>query len=80
MINHANYLLQLPNVLEIVGTGYSVWFITRYLLFKVCFQLYHYRTGISHAWCARLMIGFHYVQESRDELFAKFEDLKDNII
>uniref|UniRef100_M8AV37 Cyanobacterial aminoacyl-tRNA synthetase CAAD domain-containing protein n=1 Tax=Aegilops tauschii TaxID=37682 RepID=M8AV37_AEGTA len=42
----------LPNVLEIVGTGYSVWFITRYLLFK----------------------------ESRDELFAKFEDLKNNII
>lgn len=42
----------LPNVLEIIGTGYSVWFVTRYLLFK----------------------------ESRDELFAKFEDLKDMII
>ncbi|KQK01795.1 protein CURVATURE THYLAKOID 1A, chloroplastic [Brachypodium distachyon] len=42
----------LPKVLELVGTGYSIWFTTRYLLFK----------------------------ESRDELFAKFEDLKERII
>ncbi|CAM0944013.1 unnamed protein product [Alopecurus aequalis] len=42
----------LPNLLELVGTGYSIWFTTKYLLFK----------------------------ESRDELFAKFEDLKERII
>ncbi|KAM0927001.1 hypothetical protein ACQ4PT_003131 [Festuca glaucescens] len=42
----------LPKVLELIGTGYSVWFTAKYLLFK----------------------------ESRDELFAKFEDLKDRII
>ncbi|KAM0892066.1 hypothetical protein ACQ4PT_026004 [Festuca glaucescens] len=42
----------LPNLMELVGTGYSIWFTTKYLLFK----------------------------ESRDELFAKFEDLKDRII
>ncbi|KAF0933102.1 hypothetical protein E2562_013840 [Oryza meyeriana var. granulata] len=41
-----------PKVLELVGTGYSVWFTSRYLLFK----------------------------ESRDELFAKFDDLKERII
>lgn len=42
----------LPKVLELVGTGYSIWFTAKYLLFK----------------------------ESRDELFAKFEDLKERII
>ncbi|KAK1620034.1 hypothetical protein QYE76_025551 [Lolium multiflorum] len=42
----------LPKVLELIGTGYSVWFTAKYLLFK----------------------------ESRDELFAKYEDLKDRII
>ncbi|XP_062221933.1 protein CURVATURE THYLAKOID 1D, chloroplastic-like [Phragmites australis] len=42
----------LPNLLELVGIGYSIWFTARYLLFK----------------------------ESRDELFAKFEDLKQRII
>ncbi|XP_062220371.1 protein CURVATURE THYLAKOID 1D, chloroplastic-like [Phragmites australis] len=42
----------LPKLLELVGVGYSIWFTTRYLLFK----------------------------ESRDELFAKFEDLKQRII
>uniref|UniRef100_A0ACD5Z4S5 Uncharacterized protein n=1 Tax=Avena sativa TaxID=4498 RepID=A0ACD5Z4S5_AVESA len=42
----------LPKVLELVGTGYSIWFTTKYLLFK----------------------------ESRDELYAKFEDLKERII
>uniref|UniRef100_A0A0E0K5G9 Cyanobacterial aminoacyl-tRNA synthetase CAAD domain-containing protein n=1 Tax=Oryza punctata TaxID=4537 RepID=A0A0E0K5G9_ORYPU len=41
-----------PKVLELIGTGYSIWFTSRYLLFK----------------------------ESRDELFAKFEDLKERII
>ncbi|OEL27297.1 hypothetical protein BAE44_0011681 [Dichanthelium oligosanthes] len=42
----------LPKFLELVGTGYSIWFVTRYLLFK----------------------------ESRDDLFGKFEDLKQRII
>uniref|UniRef100_A0A0D9VLB2 Cyanobacterial aminoacyl-tRNA synthetase CAAD domain-containing protein n=1 Tax=Leersia perrieri TaxID=77586 RepID=A0A0D9VLB2_9ORYZ len=41
-----------PKVLELIGTGYSIWFTSRYLLFK----------------------------ESRDELFAKFNDLKERII
>ncbi|BAF10099.1 protein CURVATURE THYLAKOID 1D, chloroplastic [Oryza sativa Japonica Group] len=41
-----------PKVLELIGTGYSIWFTSRYLLFK----------------------------ESRDKLFAKFEDLKERII
>ncbi|KAG8072470.1 hypothetical protein GUJ93_ZPchr0006g42042 [Zizania palustris] len=41
-----------PNVLELIGTGYTIWFTARYLLFK----------------------------ESRDKLFAKFEDLKERII
>ncbi|KAL5213234.1 hypothetical protein ABZP36_024081 [Zizania latifolia] len=41
-----------PKVLELIGTGYSIWFTARYLLFK----------------------------ESRDKLFAKFEDLKERII
>jgi hypothetical protein len=27
--------LQLPKILEIVGLGYTIWFGTRYLLFKV---------------------------------------------
>ncbi|KAK3159166.1 hypothetical protein QOZ80_2AG0146540 [Eleusine coracana subsp. coracana] len=42
----------LPKLLELVGIGYSVWFIWNYLLFK----------------------------GNRDELFAKFEDLKQRII
>ncbi|CAL4885475.1 unnamed protein product [Urochloa decumbens] len=42
----------LPKFLELVGTGYSVWFTARYLIYK----------------------------ESRDDLFAKFEDLKQRII
>ncbi|KXG31149.1 hypothetical protein SORBI_3004G305800 [Sorghum bicolor] len=42
----------LPKLLELVGTGYSIWFIARYLLFK----------------------------ESRDDLFAKFEDLIQRIV
>ncbi|KAJ1281160.1 hypothetical protein BS78_04G286800 [Paspalum vaginatum] len=42
----------LPKLLELVGTGYSIWFTARYLLFK----------------------------ENRDEVFAKFEDLKQRII
>jgi hypothetical protein len=29
------YSSQLPKFLELVGTGYSIWFIARYLLFKV---------------------------------------------
>uniref|UniRef100_J3LHB2 Cyanobacterial aminoacyl-tRNA synthetase CAAD domain-containing protein n=1 Tax=Oryza brachyantha TaxID=4533 RepID=J3LHB2_ORYBR len=41
-----------PKVLELIGTGYSIWFTSRYLLFK----------------------------ESRDDLFAKFNDLKERII
>jgi hypothetical protein len=27
---------QLPRILEIVGLGYTIWFSSRYLLFKVC--------------------------------------------
>nr|CAB3448040.1 unnamed protein product [Digitaria exilis] len=42
----------LRKFLELVGTGYSIWFTARYLIFK----------------------------ESRDDLFAKFEDLKQRII
>ncbi|CAN6239353.1 unnamed protein product [Urochloa humidicola] len=42
----------LPKFLELVGTGYSIWFTAQYLIYK----------------------------ESRDELFAKFEDLKQRII
>ncbi|KAK3155348.1 hypothetical protein QOZ80_2BG0202060 [Eleusine coracana subsp. coracana] len=42
----------LPKLLELVGIGYSVWFIWNYLLFK----------------------------GNRDELFAKFEDLKQRIV
>ncbi|KAG2654191.1 hypothetical protein PVAP13_1NG491300 [Panicum virgatum] len=42
----------LPKILELVGTGYSIWFIARYLIYK----------------------------ESRDNLFGKFEDLKQRII
>ncbi|CAL5019670.1 unnamed protein product [Urochloa decumbens] len=42
----------LPKFLELVGTGYSIWFTAQYLIFK----------------------------ESRDDLFAKFEDLKQRII
>jgi hypothetical protein len=29
-------LLQLPKLLELVGLGYTSWFVYRYLLFKVC--------------------------------------------
>ena len=29
------FLLQLPKLLELVGLGYSAWFVYRYLLFKV---------------------------------------------
>jgi hypothetical protein len=28
-------VLQLPKLLELVGLGYSAWFVYRYLLFKV---------------------------------------------
>ena len=28
-------LLQVPKLLELVGLGYSAWFVYRYLLFKV---------------------------------------------
>ncbi|CAN6233357.1 unnamed protein product, partial [Urochloa humidicola] len=42
----------IPKFLELVGTGYSIWFIARYLIFK----------------------------ESRDDFFAKLEDLKQRII
>ena len=31
----AAFLLQLPKLLELVGLGYSAWFVYRYLLFKV---------------------------------------------
>jgi hypothetical protein len=27
--------LQLPKILELIGLGYSAWFVYRYLLFKV---------------------------------------------
>jgi len=28
------YSSQLPKILELVGTGYSIWFIARYLIYK----------------------------------------------
>ncbi|KAG0534988.1 hypothetical protein BDA96_04G327100 [Sorghum bicolor] len=52
----------LPKLLELVGTGYSIWFIARYLLFKV------------HLFLMELF------KESRDDLFAKFEDLIQRIV
>jgi hypothetical protein len=30
--------LQLPKLMELVGLGYTSWFIYRYLLFKVRYQ------------------------------------------
>lgn len=29
------FVLQVPKVLELVGLGYTAWFVYRYLLFKV---------------------------------------------
>jgi CAAD domains of cyanobacterial aminoacyl-tRNA synthetase len=33
--NPSDVLLQLPKLLELVGLGYTAWFVYRYLLFKV---------------------------------------------
>ena len=30
--------MQVPKLLELVGLGYTSWFVYRYLLFKVCTQ------------------------------------------
>ncbi len=30
--------MQVPKLLELVGLGYTSWFVYRYLLFKVCAQ------------------------------------------
>lgn len=34
--------LQLPKFLELVGLGYTSWFVYRYLLFKVSFSIKEY--------------------------------------
>lgn len=33
-------MVQLPKLLEVVGLGYTLWFTTRYLLFKVLSKYY----------------------------------------
>lgn len=33
--------MQLPKLMELVGLGYTSWFVYRYLLFKVCLQPVH---------------------------------------
>lgn len=35
LISNANVCLQVPKLLELVGLGYTSWFVYRYLLFKV---------------------------------------------
>ena len=75
--SYVDFVDQFPKFLEIVGLGYSLWFSYRYLLFKVrvfCF-------GPDSLFLAELrLMGFINMQRNRDELLAKIDELKEEIV
>ena len=72
-----DFVDQFPKLLEIVGLGYTVWFGSRYLLFKV--RIFCFRADSLFLAQLRLS-GFINMQRNRDELLAKIEELKEEIV
>lgn len=67
---------QFPKLLEVVGLAYTVWFTSRYLLFKVLISLCLIDTCIL---VVPRLIKFVNMQQSRDELATKIDELKEQI-
>ena len=65
---------QLPKVLELVGLGYSTWFVYRYLLFKARVRAHPIARAGPFEEANALPL-----QESRKELAADVEELKKRI-
>jgi len=69
-------MAQFPKLLEVVGLAYTVWFTSRYLLFKVLISLSLIDMCIL---VLPRLIKFVNVQQNRDELATKIEELKEQI-
>lgn len=72
---------QVPTLLEIVGLSYTVWFSTRYLLFKV---FAHPDQGpiVRYLLISTIIIHFGLpwiLQENREEFFTKIEYIKQEV-
>jgi len=67
---------QFPKLLEVVGLAYTVWFTSRYLLFKVLISLCLIDMCIL---VVPRLIKFVNMQQSRDELSTKIEELKEQV-
>ena len=61
--------MQLPKLLELVGLGYSAWFVYRYLLFKVTAMLL-LPSKKSQCPGASLLVGIHDILWVASQMFA----------
>lgn len=75
---------QLPNVLELVGLGYTIWFSSRYLIFKVSILKMIITSSIWNLSVCftgqRLKPILTCLQKNRDELVAKVEQIKQQVL
>lgn len=51
-------IIQFPKLLEVVGLGYTLWFTTRYLLFKVLENESGFKTGFPYSNPNLKLIGY----------------------
>jgi hypothetical protein len=69
---------QVPQVMEVVGLGFTIWFTSRYLIFKVsCFALLE----LSVLFMSQILtFRLPSEQENRDELITRVTSIKKQIL